>query len=339
MRQRATYSQAVTRRKPLVSVVTPVYNGARYLAECIESVLRQTHTNFEYVVADNASTDESVAIAREYADRDQRVRVVADEEHLPYHIANWNRSMRLVAPEAEYVKVVHADDWLFEECLERMIDVAERHPSVGLVGAYRLDEDRVNLDGVPPSTTVLPGRDVARSYLLGGPLPFLFGSPTSVLLRADLVRKRDPFYNERNIHADNEACLDVLSESDFGFVHQVLTYTRRHNESMTTFTRRVGTFLASDVDMFQRRGPEFLSEDEYDRKLFVALVEYAAFVAARPTSWPRREFRDYHRNRLREFFRGTSRRQLAHGFRLQARRSLAGGLATLGAGASGRASS
>jgi glycosyltransferase involved in cell wall biosynthesis len=309
---------------PLVSVVTPVYNGAHYLTECIESVLRQTYASFEYVIADNVSTDDSLAIARTYADRDSRVRVVAHDEHLPLHIANWNRSMRAIAPEATYVKVVHADDWLFEECLERMVDVAERNPSVGLVGAYRLDEDRVNLDGLPPTITVVPGRDLARSYLLGGPLPFLFGSPTSLLVRADLVRRRNRFYNERNIHADSEACLDVLSESDFGFVHQVLTYTRRHNEAMTSTTRRVGTFLPADLYMFQRLGPVFLSEDEYDRKLFVALMEYAAFLLARSTRWPRREFRDYHHERLREFLDRTSYQQLARGLRLQLRRSLTG---------------
>jgi glycosyltransferase involved in cell wall biosynthesis len=328
----------VPQPEPHVSVVTPVYNGAKYLAESIESVLRQTYTNFDYVIADNASSDDSLAIARTYAERDRRVRVVAHHEHLAHLIANWNRSMREVAPEAAYVKVVHADDWLFAECLERMVGVAEQNPSVGLIGAYRLDEDRVNLDGLPPSITVVPGRDVARSFLLGGPLPFLFGSPTSVLVRAELIRRRDRFYNERNLHADSEACLEVLSESDFGFVHQVLTYTRRHNEAMTSSTRRVGTFVPSDLDMFQRWGPVFLSADEYDRKLVARLVDYAAFLAASPRNWPRREFRDYHRQRLRELLARTSHGQLAHGFGLQVRHSFAKAAVAMTAGPSGRPS-
>lgn len=311
-----------SRPEPLVSVVTPVYNGARYLAECIESVLRQTHRRFEYVIADNASTDDSLAIARGYAEDDERVRVVEHEEHLSHHLASWNRAMRLVAPEAAYVKVVHADDWLFDECLERMTGLAQAHPSVGLVGAYRLDEDHVNLDGLPPSVTFLPGREVARSFLLGRPWPFLFGSPTSTLLRADLVRKRPLFYYEGNIHADTEAGLDVLSESDFGFVHQVLTYTRRHNEAVTSFTSRMRTYRPADLGMFQRWGPVFLTSDEYDRKLVVRLVEYGGMLARSPRSWSRREFRDYHRARMRELLAPTSPRALARGFGLQLRRSL-----------------
>jgi glycosyltransferase involved in cell wall biosynthesis len=324
--------------EPLVSVFTPVYNGANYLAECIESVLAQTYTNFEYVIANNASSDDSLAIARTYEKRDRRVRVVTYDEHLSNHHAHWNRSLRVIAPEAAYVKVVHADDWLYAQCLEMMVRVAERNASVGLVGAYRLDEDRVNLDGLPPSTTVLPGGDVARSFLLGGPLPFLFGSPTSLLVRADLVRKRHDFYNEGNIHGDNEACLDVLSESDFGFVHQVLTYTRRHNEAVTSLTRRIGTFVPADLDMFQRWGSVFLSKDEYDRKLVVHLAEYAAFLSARPRIWARRESRDYHRRRVRESLDRTSSRQLARGLRLQARRSLGKAVARLTASASGETS-
>jgi glycosyltransferase involved in cell wall biosynthesis len=168
-------------REPLVSVLTPVYNGGPYLAECIESVLAQTYRNFEYIVADNASTDESRAIALGYAEHDRRIRVVGYSELLPQH-ENWNRALTLVSPRARYVKIVHADDWIFEECIARMVELAERHPSVGMVGAYRLDEHRVNLDGLQPSVSVIPGRELARSYLLGGALPYLFGSPTSLLL-------------------------------------------------------------------------------------------------------------------------------------------------------------
>jgi hypothetical protein len=60
---------------PLVSVITPVYNGAEYLAECVESVLRQSYQNWEYIVLDNASTDDSHAIAVRYAEKDERIRV------------------------------------------------------------------------------------------------------------------------------------------------------------------------------------------------------------------------------------------------------------------------
>ncbi len=298
-------------------VVTPVYNGARYLSECIESVIGQTYRSFEYLVVDNCSSDGSVALARRLAGDDPRIRVVAHEDHLGHPLSSANRALSLVPPGAAYVKLVHADDWLYPECLERMVGLAARHPTVGLVGAYRLDEDRVGLDGLPSTVELLPGREVARSFLLGGPLPFLFGSPTSTLLRADLVRAKPRFYNEANLHGDLEACIDVLSESDFGFVHQVLTYTRQHNEALTVRSLRIGTFAPADLSVFKRWGPILLTKDEYDRKLAARLVEYAWWLVRRPRRWLSGEFRSFHRAALRELLEGTTAEHLARGVRLQ----------------------
>ena len=62
--------------QPLVSIVTPVYNEAEYLAECIESVLAQSYQNWEYTIVDNCSKDGSAEIARHYAGKDRRIRLV-----------------------------------------------------------------------------------------------------------------------------------------------------------------------------------------------------------------------------------------------------------------------
>ena len=67
---------------PLVSVVTPVYNGAAFVSECIESVLAQTYENWEYVIVDNCSTDGTAEIAAGYASSDPRIRLVANDRFL-----------------------------------------------------------------------------------------------------------------------------------------------------------------------------------------------------------------------------------------------------------------
>ena len=74
-----------------VSVVTPFYNSADSLGRCIESVLQQSHGEFEYVLSDNCSTDGSGAIARSFARRDSRIRYVAPDTHVPQG-ANYNRA-------------------------------------------------------------------------------------------------------------------------------------------------------------------------------------------------------------------------------------------------------
>lgn len=284
--------------QPLVSVVTPVYNGAAFLRQCIESVLAQTWPTFEYLIVDNESTDATLEIAHEYT-TDPRVRVLTPAGFLSAD-ANANRALRAIDPEAAYVKVVHADDWLVPECLEKMVDLAAANPSVGIVSAYRRENDRVDLVGLPRDVTVLPGRDVGRSALLGGPLPYLFGSPTSLLLRADLVRRRPGFYSLDNPHqSDQEACLDLLRESDLGFVHDVLTFTRRHDESESPLYVRVGAHYPCSLRLLLEHGGPYLSREERQRKLAVRLVEYALYVLARPWKLFNREFRSYHVAELR----------------------------------------
>ena len=182
--------------QPLVTVVTPVYNGEKYLVECIESVLAQTYQRLEYIIVNNCSTDRSPEIIKAYAEKDSRIRLHNNKE-LISAAENHHTGFRQMSPKSKYCKVVHADDWLFPECIEKMVNLAEENPSVGIVGSYRLDGNWVNLDGLPYPSHVLSGREICRAFLLGG--PYVFGSPTSLLIRSDIVRNRDPFYDESQI--------------------------------------------------------------------------------------------------------------------------------------------
>lgn len=86
---------------PLVSVVTPFYNTAAYLDEAIRSVRAQRYANFEYILADNCSTDGSLEIARHHAAEDPRIRVIAATEFIA-QFPNYNRALRLISPQARY---------------------------------------------------------------------------------------------------------------------------------------------------------------------------------------------------------------------------------------------
>jgi glycosyltransferase involved in cell wall biosynthesis len=306
--------------KPLVSVVTPVYNGAEYLSECAESVLNQSYENWEYVIVDNCSTDETLELARRFESQDTRVRVVAADVFVG-PIENQNRAVREISPESKYTKVLHADDWLFPECLERMVNLCEEHPTVGVVSAYRLEETRVTLVGLPHSITVLPGREIARSTLLASPYPFLFGSPSSVLIRSDFIHARDPFYNEDNPwNEDTEACLEVLRESDFGFVHQVLTFTRRIEGSPFSKFIRVGAYLPGEIKLLAKFGPIYLTRTEYQRRLAVLLVWYGIFFVRNLPRLGDADFRAHHGSALEEIASAVNGREVLAGARIQLQR-------------------
>lgn len=281
---------------PLVTVLTPVYNGEAYLADCIESVLSQTFTNFDYVIVDNASTDRTAEIIGRYATRDPRIRVVRNEHLVPV-IQNHNIALRQVSPSAAWCKFVSADDLLLPECLEKMVELGTAHPGVGLVAAYQLQDSRVALGGLPYPSRVSPGRSVGRASLLG--FLSVFGNPTAHMLRADLVRARDPFYDESTIHADEASCYEVLQTADFGFVHQVLTYQRVHRGTVTfSVARRLNTYLLAHMKILAGYGRVYLTADEYERVMKQRTDVYYKFLARALLSPFRREIWQHHRSGL-----------------------------------------
>jgi glycosyltransferase involved in cell wall biosynthesis len=296
-------------QQPLVSVITPVYNGEKYLAECIDSVRSQIYRHWEYIIVNNCSTDRTLDIAESYASRDPRIRIHNNAEFVGV-IRNHNIGFQLISPESKYSKVLQADDWLFPDCLKRMVEVAEAHPSVGIVGAYRLDGTKVNLDGLPYPSTVVPGREICRSSLLGK--LYVFGSPTSLLVRSDLIRKRKEYFDESSfsIHVDAAACYETLREADFGFVHQVLTYTRRHGGTETSTSRMLNSYLASEILRLKTYGPVFLDRAEYQNSLDQALARYHRFLAR--NLWENRDpqFWDYHTNAMKTLGVPLNRRRL-----------------------------
>jgi glycosyltransferase involved in cell wall biosynthesis len=282
---------------PLVSVVTPVYNGAEYLEECIESVLRQSYTNWEYKVVDNASTDATPEIVERYATRDERVRHLRFEDHVPAN-ASHNRAFGEIAAESAFCKVVQVDDWLYPDCLERMVGVAMKNENVSLVSAYRLWDREVDLVGVPYTREVVSGREILRQSLLGG--PYVTGAPTALLYRSGLVRERIPFYEEGLIHPDTEAAYWMLTRGDFACVHQVLTFARRQVGASMEWASVMSTYGPENLRFLLRYGPEVLTEKEYRNRLRFELRRYAWFHV-RQSPKPSRlsgDFIDVHRREI-----------------------------------------
>ena len=281
--------------KPLVSVVTPFYNTAEFLGECIESVLAQTYRSFEYVLVDNQSTDGSAAIAARYATKDSRIRVVRNTEFVG-QVANYNGALRQVDPAAAYVKIVQADDSIFPDCLERMVEVGEINPTATIITSYRLKGTEICGSGVDLRTTCIPGREAARMHLLDG--KFLFGSPTTVMYRADLLRQRNHFYSEGSMHEDTELCFEALANGDLGFVHQILSFSRVGNIGMLSGIEsyswvQLGTYLA-----LRKYGPLFLTKDELAKRMDVIRAEYLRVLGEGFVFRREDAFWEYHRRGL-----------------------------------------
>ena len=305
--------------KPQVTVITPVYNGEPYLDECIQSVLRQTYENIRYVIADNCSTDRSLEMAHAAAAADDRITVVSSSDFVGV-IQNWNRSLANLAPSSKYIKFIHADDWLYPECIARMVEVAESDPQVALVSSYRLEENRVSLDHLPAAAPreagrdsfIMNGRDVAKSIFVEH--ASVLGSPSSLLMRTENLSREDKFYDERFLHADKDAALKLLKKHKFGFVRQVLMFTRRHNESVSSIHNRLDTRRLENLQFLKSHGPAFLSAEEYRLVWKRELRDYYDFLSANVAVGQDSGFWDAHTANLRQAGVTLSRPRLLSAF-------------------------
>jgi glycosyltransferase involved in cell wall biosynthesis len=272
----ANPSPSIGQNPPLVSIVTPVYNGEKYLAECIESVLAQTYQKWEYIIVDNCSQDGTLSIGASYARYDKRIKVVTNREFVGV-IENHNNAFRRISPDSRYCKVICADDWLFPECIQKLVEVAERNPRVVIVGSYAINENGIRWIGIPPDRSVLDGRDVCRLYLLGA--VDSFGTPSSVLYRSEQVRSRDPFFPGPLPNADLAACLMVLESAEFAFVHQILSYERVHDEAISTDLHQLNGFRLDRLQFLHEYGATYLERQEMEgreRELLRELYEHLA---------------------------------------------------------------
>jgi glycosyltransferase involved in cell wall biosynthesis len=303
--------------EPLVSVVTPVYNGADYLAECIQSVLKQTYKNYEYIIVNNCSTDRTLEIALDYAKQDSRIRVHSNAQFVGV-MENHNIGLKLISPAAKYCKVLCADDFIFPECLMRMVELAEANPSVGIVGSYQLSGSGTNgrkwcvkWTELPYPSTVIPGHEICRYQLLNG--VYVFGTPSSTLYRADMVRECGDFYPTSSPHADTSACYKHLQRTDFGFVHQVLSYERVHEAAISATCRRLNTYESSWLSDLVQYGPFYLTREEFETRSKKILAYYYGFLAKSVFQRRDREFWNHHKSSLAECGHPLSNIRLAKG--------------------------
>ena len=106
--------------KPAISVIVPTYNGSQYLSECLESIISQSFTDFELLIVDDCSSDNTLEIARQYAKQDARITVHVNSQNLGL-VGNWNHCVTL--SQGEWIKFVFQDDLITPNCLEEMYAV------------------------------------------------------------------------------------------------------------------------------------------------------------------------------------------------------------------------
>ncbi|MBI2552394.1 glycosyltransferase [Candidatus Uhrbacteria bacterium] len=206
---------------PTVSVLLPVYNGEKFIAEAVQSMLEQTYRDFELIVIDDGSTDRTAAILDQF--HDTRILRLRNPENL-----GLVRSLNLAAQKAQgkYLARMDADDVSHPARLEKQVKFFELNPEVGVVGtAVRQTDAR----GRALSTLVYPETHELIFWR------FFFGlalqHPT-VMLRADLFNAVHGYNEEFPCAQDTELWSRLLERTKFANLPEVLHYRRMHGKSV-----------------------------------------------------------------------------------------------------------
>jgi glycosyltransferase involved in cell wall biosynthesis len=294
--------------EPLVSVLTPVYNGEAFLGDCIDSVRAQRYRNWVYQIVNNCSTDGTLQIAQSYAAKDPRIRVTTNHKFVSMP-ANFNNAFALVSAESRYFKPVCADDWLLPECLSKMVAFAERNPSVGVLCCHQRSGRHVRWRELPPSTSVLTGREACRKALLERTQ--LFGAPTAFLYRTNLLGGGRPFFPNDRPHSDSSACYEVLDRCDYGVVHEILAVERVHDDQISSDLDNMAAGALAYIEVLLQYGPRYLSENEFRRRCKDVVDQYYRDLGRAVWKLKSGRFWRFQRSRASELGLEINRRRIA----------------------------
>jgi len=204
--------------EPLVSVLMTAYNRENYIAEAIESVLASNYKNFELIVVDDCSTDNTVAIARSYEAKDTRVKVYTNEVNLTDYV---NRNKAASYARGKYLKYVDSDDQIYYYTLDVMVDFMERFPDAG----FGLCGPPVNYAPLPVQLTP---REIYYTNFHG--LAHFDRGPLCSIIKLDAFNEIGRFSGDR-FYGDLELWLKMSRYYNMVMLPGDLFYYRTHDQS------------------------------------------------------------------------------------------------------------
>ena len=212
---------------PTVAIVTPVYNGGKYLRQTMECVQRQTYPNLVHVLLDNCSKDDSAQIIADYADRKVPVLAFKNAETLPL-AANWNAAFSHIPDGVTYAKLLCADDLISAGAITRFVEIAELDPEIEVVLSQDVFNDEIHSSFLPEDRTIFDGKAVARD-ILTGKVGWLAYHHFFVRVHPDY---RGCFI-DNYWSPDPHVVLRSAIRGKFAYLHEPLAYNRIHPDSVT----------------------------------------------------------------------------------------------------------
>ncbi len=202
---------------PLVSILMTAYNREKYIAAAIESVLASTYKNFELIIVDDGSTDNTVAIARVFEEKDKRVKLFINEKNLGDYV-NRNKAASLAS--GKYLKYVDSDDLIYSYGIEIFVQAMESYPeaAIGITS-------KSIIPLTPFPILLSPVQSYKRHFFETGLLDY---GPTGVIIRKSIFDQYNGFSGKRFI-GDQELWFKIAARHSIIELPPSLTFWRQHD--------------------------------------------------------------------------------------------------------------
>ena len=238
---------------PKVSVVVPTYNYARFLDEAIESVLNQTFGDFELIIVDNNSTDNTDAVVEKYLS-DSRVAYYKN----PDIGLGRNHDKAISYARGEYIKFLNADDKFHPELLEKFVRVMEENPGVSLVTCNQETFGSKIGNVILPYSNLQPGKKILFESLK---THNWIGGPTSVMFRQSNL-KLGGYRKDLDFIPDWEMWVRQLLAGDCYIVPDKLIFSREHPNQATVIETKNYSRRFEEYQFYKEMYQRFKDDQE-----------------------------------------------------------------------------
>ncbi|MCK9265913.1 glycosyltransferase [bacterium] len=216
-------------KMPKVTVITPVYNGEKYLDEAIQSILNQTFSDFEYIVINDCSTDKTGEILKKYLKEDARVKLLQNETNKGVCFS-LNRGLR--EAKGEYVAIMDSDDISLPQRLEKQVSFMDSHPEIGVCGSWlEFFGNKIYV-----WKTIPQHNDIFVGLLFGS----MFGHPTVIMRKSVLLDLKALYSEEHRAAGDYNFWVRLgICCVRFANIQEVLLNYRFHSANISTTKRNL----------------------------------------------------------------------------------------------------
>ncbi len=265
--------------RPLISIITPLHNHEQFIGTSIKSVLNQGYTNWEQIIVDDASTDDSLKVATSFAKKDKRIKII-------HHKKNWginklanNYNHALKYAKGKYVAILESDDYWPKDKLEKQINFMINRKAILSYGNCIL----VSSGGTPIDLFTYNYKRSQVNNIPDGSILRLFSNlkfsiiPVTVIIRKKELLKvggfcKDSFYP----FTDIPTFLKLALEGKFAYMNEILGFYRKQNisewYSFASATNAMGREeLRNCMDLFLRKHSNHIDKKRRLKRLSIFL--------------------------------------------------------------------